>query len=132
MLKIVISGKLDLFAKFRHLALMLIFKIFRKDEWLDFKALGKTEGAPIDVADGFIHFSKAGQVQETVEKHFKDEKDLILVSCNVGDLEPDLKWEVSRGGDLFPHLYRKLLLKDIISQIEIPKIDGVYKCPDTF
>ena len=110
---------------------MLIFKIFRKDEWLDFKALGKTEGAPIDVADGFIHFSKAGQVQETVEKHFKDEKDLILVSCNVGDLEPDLKWEVSRGGDLFPHLYRKLLLKDIISQIEIPKIDGVYKFPDT-
>ena len=111
---------------------MLIFKIFRKDEWLELKAFGKTEGAPIDVADGFIHFSKAGQVQETVEKHFKDEKDLILVSCNVGDLEPDLKWEVSRGGDLFPHLYRKLLLKDIISQIEIPKIDGVYKFPDTF
>ena len=50
----------------------------------------------------------------------------------MGDLEPDLKWEVSRGGDLFPHLYRKLLLKDIISQIEIPKIDGVYKFPDTF
>jgi uncharacterized protein (DUF952 family) len=94
--------------------------------------LGKTEGAPIDVADGFIHFSKAGQVQETVEKHFKDEKDLFLVSCNADDLEPDLKWEVSRGGDLFPHLYRKLLLKDIISQIEIPKIDGVYKFPDTF
>jgi hypothetical protein len=84
LLKIVISGKLDLFAKLRHLALMLIFKIFRKDEWLEFKALGKTEGAPIDVADGFIHFSKAGQVQETVEKHFKDEKDLILVSCNAG------------------------------------------------
>ena len=62
MLKIVISGKLDLFAKLRHLALMLIFKIFRKEEWLEFKALGKTEGAPIDLADGFIHFSKAGQV----------------------------------------------------------------------
>ena len=46
---------------------MLIFKIFKKDEWLEFKALGKTEGAPIDVVDGFIHFSKAGQVQETVE-----------------------------------------------------------------
>jgi uncharacterized protein (DUF952 family) len=57
---------------------------------------------------------------------------LFLVSCNADDLEPDLKWEVSRGGDLFPHLYRKLLLKDIISQIEIPKIDGVYKFPDTF
>jgi uncharacterized protein (DUF952 family) len=132
LLKIVISGKLDLFAKFRHLALMLIFKIFKKDEWLQFKALGNTDGAPIDVADGFIHFSKAGQVQETAAKHFKDENDLILVSCNADDFEPDLKWEVSRGGDLFPHLYRQLLLKDIISQIEIPTIDGIYKFPDTF
>ena len=111
---------------------MLIFKLFRKDEWLQFKAIGKTDGAPIDVADGFIHFSKASQVQETAAKHFKGEKDLILISCDADNLESDLKWEVSRGGDLFPHLYRKLLLKDIISQIEIPKIDGVYKFPDNF
>ena len=124
--------KLDLFIKVRHWAYMLIFKLFRKDEWLQFKASGKTDGAPIDVADGFIHFSKASQVQETAAKHFKGEKDLILVSCDADNLESDLKWEVSRGGDLFPHLYRKLLLKDIIAQIQIPKIDGIYKFPDTF
>ena len=124
--------KLDLFIKVRHLARMLIFKLFRKDEWLKFKTSGKTDGAPIDVSDGFIHFSKASQVKETAAKHFKGEKDLILVSCDADNLESDLKWEVSRGGDLFPHLYRKLLLKDIISQIEIPKIDGIYKFPDTF
>ena len=111
---------------------MLIFKLFRKDEWLKFKASGRTDGAPIDVSDGFIHFSKASQIKETAAKHFKGEKDLVLVSCDADNLKPDLKWEISRGGDLFPHLYRHLLLKDIISQIEIPKIKGIHKFPDTF
>ena len=111
---------------------MLIFKLFRKDEWLKFKASGKTDGAPIDVSDGFIHFSKASQVKETAAKHFKGEKDLVLVSCYADNLKPDLKWEISRGGDLFPHLYRHLLVEDIISQIEIPKIKGIHKFPDTF
>ena len=124
--------KLDLFIKVRHLACMLIFKLFRKDEWLQFKASGKTDGAPIDVADGFIHFSKASQVRETAAKHFKGEKDLILVSCDADNLKSDLKWEISRGGDLFPHLYRQLLSEDIINKIEIPKIKGTHKFPDTF
>jgi len=124
--------KLDLFIKVRHLASMLIFKLFRKDEWLKFKTSGKTDGAPIDVSDGFIHFSKASQVKETAAKHFKGEKDLVLVSCDADNLKPDLKWEISRGGDLFPHLYRHLLFEDIISQIEIPKIKGIHKFPDTF
>ena len=111
---------------------MLIFKPFRKDEWLQFKASGKTDGAPIDVADGFIHFSKASQVRETAAKHFKGEKNLILVSCDADNLKSDLKWEISRGGDLFPHLYRQLLSEDIINKIEIPKIKGTHKFPDTF
>ena len=111
---------------------MLIFKLFRKDEWLQFEASGKTDGAPIDVADGFIHFSKASQVQETAAKHFKGEKHLVLVSCDADNLKPDLKWEISRGGDLFPHLYRQLLFADIISTIEIPKIKGFFKFPDNF
>ena len=111
---------------------MLIFKLFRKDEWLQFKASGRTDGAPIDVVDGFIHFSKASQVQETAAKHFKDVNELVLVSCDADNLKPDLKWEISRGGDLFPHLYRHLFFEDITSQIEIPKIKGVHKFPDTF
>ena len=110
---------------------MLIFKLLRKDEWLQFKAMGRTKGAPIDIADGFIHFSKSNQLQETARKHFKDENVLILVSCDADILKPDIKWEISRGGDLFPHLYRQLYLEDIISQIEIPKMDGMHKFPDT-
>ena len=124
--------KLDLFIKVRHLARMLIFKLFRKDEWLQFKASGRTDGAPIDVVDGFIHFSKANQVQETAAKHFKDVNELVLVSCDADNLKPDLKWEISRGGDLFPHLYRQLIFQDIISKIDIPKINGIHKFPDTF
>ena len=111
---------------------MLIFKLFRKNEWLKFKASGKTEGAPIDVSDGFIHFSKANQVKETAAKHFKNEKELVIVSCDADNLKPDLKWEISRGGDLFPHLYRQLIFQDIISKIDIPKINGIHKFPDTF
>ena len=126
------EAKLDLFIKVRHLASMLIFKLFRKDEWLQFKASGKTDGAPIDMADGFIHFSKASQVKETAAKHFKGEKNLVLVSCDADNLKQDLKWEISRGGDLFPHLYRQLLFEDIISKIEIPKIKGTHKFPDIF
>ena len=131
-MKVVISRQLDLFLKFSHLAIMFIFKLFRIEEWQQFEAQGKTNGAPIDVMDGFIHFSKASQVKETAAKHFKGEKNLVLVSCDADNLKPDLKWEISRGGDLFPHLYRHLLIEDIISQIEIPKIKGIHKFPDTF
>ena len=109
---------------------MYIFKLFRIEEWLQFEALGKTDGAPIDIMDGFIHFSKASQVKETAAKHFKADKDLILLSCNAEHLKPDLKWEISRGGELFPHLYRELSLKDIEARYDLPKIDGLHKFPD--
>ena len=109
---------------------MYIFKLFRIEEWLQFEALGKTDGAPIDVIAGFIHFSKANQVKETAAKHFKADKDLILLSCNTENLKPDLKWEISRGGELFPHLYRKLVLKDIEARYDIPKVNGLHKFPD--
>ena len=112
--------------------LKFIFKILDKEEWNKAKKDGKFSGLPKDINDGFIHFSKASQVKETAAKHFKGEKDLVLVSCDAVSLKPDLKWEISRGGDLFPHLYRHLLFEDIISQIEIPKIKGIHKFPDTF
>ena len=78
------------------------------------------------------NLAKSNQVKETATKHFKGEKDLVLVSCDADNLKPDLKWEISRGGDLFPHLYRHLFFEDITSQIEIPKIKGIHKFPDTF
>jgi uncharacterized protein (DUF952 family) len=99
---------------------MLIYKIFRRPEWDAFRAAGETAGAPIDLADGYIHFSTAAQVAETAAKHFATESDLVLVALNADTLGPDLKWEPSRGGQLFPHLYRRLVLADVVWDKSLP------------
>jgi len=92
---------------------MAILKILRKSEWSDFQSAGETTGAPVDLADGFIHFSTAEQVHETVARHFSGETDLIVLEVDETTLGGDLKWEASRGGALFPHLYRPLRIDDI-------------------
>lgn len=99
---------------------MLIYKIFRRSEWDQFHAAGETAGAPIDLKDGYIHFSTAAQVAETAAKHFATESDLVLVAVNGEAIAADLKWEVSRGGALFPHLYRKLLQSDVVWDKSLP------------
>ena len=99
---------------------MLILKIFRRPEWNAFVAAGATAGAPIDLADGFIHFSTAAQVAETAAKHFAAESDLVLVAVDDAKLGPALKWEASRGGALFPHLYGNLTLKDVVWDKSLP------------
>jgi uncharacterized protein (DUF952 family) len=99
---------------------MLIFKIFRRPEWDAFRAAGETAGAPVDLADGFIHFSTAQQVAETAAKWFAEESDLVLVAFRAGDLGPALKWEASRGGALFPHLYRRLRLSEVVWDKSLP------------
>lgn len=92
---------------------MLIFKILRPSEWQTLHEQGVTDGAPIDISDGYVHFSTSAQVVETAEKHFADDGDLWLLALEADDLGKDLKWEPSRGGQLFPHLYRPLRLSDI-------------------
>jgi uncharacterized protein (DUF952 family) len=82
------------------------------------------------VADGYIHFSTAETVRETAAKHFKDEVNLVILACESGTLGANLKWEVSRGGALFPHLYRTLKLDDIIWEDDLPLIDGVHDFPE--
>ncbi|MCL4068228.1 DUF952 domain-containing protein [Pseudomonas sp. GX19020] len=99
---------------------MLILKIFRRPEWDAFRAAGETAGAPVDLADGYIHFSTPSQAAETAAKHFSEESDLVLVACNAERLAPDLKWEESRGGALFPHLYRNLRLADVVWDKSLP------------
>jgi uncharacterized protein (DUF952 family) len=99
---------------------MLILKIFRRPEWDAFRAAGETPGTPADLADGFIHFSTPAQVAETAAKHFGAESDLVLVACNGAALGADLRWEVSRGGALFPHLYRPLRLADVVWDKSLP------------
>lgn len=99
---------------------MLIFKILRRSEWDAFRRAGRTEGAPVDLADGYIHFSTAEQVTETARKHFAQESDLVLVACETDRMGDALKWEPSRGGALFPHLYRALLSTDVVWDKSLP------------
>ena len=99
---------------------MLILKIFRRAEWNAFRDEGTTFGAPIDLADGFIHFSTAAQVAETASRHFATESDLVLVAFDEAKLGPALKWEASRGGALFPHLYRALQMSDVVWDKSLP------------
>ena len=99
---------------------MLIFKIFRRIEWDAFRAAGETDGAPVDLTDGYIHFSTAATVAETVAKYFATESDLVLVAFTSDVLGTALKWEPARGGVLFPHLYRTLTMAEVIWDKSLP------------
>lgn len=109
---------------------MLIYKIFRAPEWAALRANGETLGAPVDLADGYVHFSTATQATETAAKHFAGQDDLVLLAVDADTLGPDLQWEVSRGGALFPHLYRPLRLSDVLWHRPLPLHDGTHLFPD--
>lgn len=87
---------------------MTIYKITPRQSWDEAVTKGSFDGSPVDIADGFIHFSTASQVHETAARHFQGVSDLLLVAVESDDLGEALKWEPSRGGDLFPHLYGTL------------------------
>lgn len=86
----------------------LIYKILPRAEWDVAVAAGVFLGSPIDLQDGFIHFSTEDQWPETLERHFAGQSDLLLVAVEAAALGPELKWEPSRGGAQFPHLYAPL------------------------
>ncbi len=109
----------------------MIYKIFRKDEWLELERAGETAGAPIDLADGYIHFSSAETVAETAALHFADQDQLILAACDPAVFGADLKWEESRGGKSFPHLYRKLKRDEVTDHWPLPLSGGRHMFPDT-
>jgi len=98
---------------------MLIYKILTNAQWLAMQADGQLKGAPIDLADGFIHFSSAMQASETAGKHFAGQDDLWLVAVEENNLG-DLRWEKSRGGQLFPHLYTVLPLNKVSWALPLP------------
>lgn len=99
---------------------MLIYKIFRQPEWDALQAEGRTRGAPVDLADGYIHFSTADQATFTAAKHFAGEESLILAALDGEALGAALVWEPSRGGALFPHLYRALELSEVLWSRPLP------------
>lgn len=108
---------------------MLVFKILRTEEWDALQSAGRTAGAPIDLADGYIHLSSAEQVVETAAKHFAGVEGLWLLALDAASLEGQLRWEPSRGGALFPHLYRALLLEDVLWREPLPLVDGQHAFP---
>ena len=101
-----------------------IYKLATRAEWeAAIAAGGSYEGAPVDLKDGFIHFSTAQQVEETAAKHFLNVSDLLLLVVSVEILEQSaqpLAWEPSRGGALFPHLYCPMPLEAVVAQADLP------------
>ena len=82
-----------------------IYKILAAEAWAAARAAGVFKGSPVDHADGFIHFSTGAQAQETARRHFAGQAGLVLLTVDTERLGEALRWEPSRGGDLFPHLY---------------------------
>lgn len=108
---------------------MMIYKIFRDAEWQDLRKNGVSQGAPIDAADGYVHFSTATQASETAAKHFSGLDGLWLLAVETDGLGDALKWEKSRGDQDFPHLYRELRLEDIHWAQPLPLVDGSHVFP---
>jgi len=98
---------------------MLIFKIFLQDEWAKLASDGETRGAAIDIQDGYIHLSSATTVVETASKYFSNTDGLMILAIDSENCAP-LKWEASRGGILFPHLYRNLKMTDVLWAKPLP------------
>ncbi|ACA17662.1 protein of unknown function DUF952 [Methylobacterium sp. 4-46] len=97
----------------------MIYKICPAPLWRDAQAAGRFLGAPVDLADGYIHFSTAAQVAETAARHFAGQDDLVLVAVAAEDLGEALRYEPSRGGALFPHLYGPLPLAAVRSAVPL-------------
>jgi uncharacterized protein (DUF952 family) len=108
----------------------IIYKICTRDEWESAKQLGQFTGSAADAADGFIHFSTAAQMRETAAKHFAGQSDLVLIAIDADQLGESLKWEPSRGDELFPHLYAALPTTSAISVSPLPiGKDGIHRFP---
>jgi len=97
-----------------------IYHICRINEWDEARRIGLYYGSSQDVTDGFIHFSTIEQVVGSAKKHRNGQKDLILLTVDPDTLGDQLKWEKSRGGDLFPHLYGPLITKTIVKKDLLP------------
>jgi uncharacterized protein (DUF952 family) len=92
----------------------IAYKVLTADEWTALTA-GSFEGTPIDKADGFIHLSTASQLTETVDRHFSGQKDLVIAAVDLVSLGDGVRWEPSRNGQLFPHVYGHLMPRSVIA-----------------
>lgn len=108
-----------------------IYKILPQPEWEAARASGRFEGSGIDRQDGYIHFSTAAQAQETARRHFLRQAGLVVLEVEADDLGEALRWEPSRGGALFPHLYGALDAAKVRAVTDAPlDVDGVPQLGD--
>ncbi len=106
------------------------YKVLLADEMARLEADGRFAGAPVDLADGYIHMSTAAQLAETIEKHFAGKGELHIVAVDLSVLGEALIWEPSRGGALFPHLYGELTLDAVLAYGPLEhEPDGSIKLP---
>ena len=109
----------------------VIYKIVPETLWAEARAEGVFRGAAIDLQDGYIHFSTAAQARETAARHFAGVKGLLLVAVEGATLGDALKYEPSRGGDLFPHLYAHLPMGSVLWEKPLPlDADGNHQFPE--
>ena len=112
--------------------LRYIFKILDKEEWAKAKNSGVYLGSSKDLEDGYIHFSEEDQVSETLKRYFSNQNDLILIKVDTLSLE-HLLWEQASNGDMYPHLYSTLDLKNVNDEFELNlNENGVHQLPDNF
>ena len=106
------------------------YKILSRADWRATLAEGRYDGSAVDLADGYIHFSTAAQVEETAARHFTAQPGLLLVAVDTAVLGAALRWEPSRGGALFPHLYQPLGLDAVRWAVPLPVgPDGRHRFP---
>lgn len=110
----------------------MLFKVLAQSAWEAAEGLGRFEGVGIDVSDGFIHLSAADQVVQTVRVHFAGQSGLVLVAVDPSVLGQTLRWEASRGGDLFPHVYGVIPMDAVIETWPLPiGQDGGHVFPES-
>lgn len=94
------------------------YKVLTADQWAAMQAAGSFAGAPVDLADGYIHMSTAAQLDETLARHFAGQSGLVIAEIDLTGFGDALKWEASRGGALFPHLYAPLPMTAVVGTVE--------------
>jgi uncharacterized protein (DUF952 family) len=109
---------------------IVAYKVLTADQLAILEHEGSFAGAPIDLTDGYIHLSTVDQLAETIGKHFAGQSDLQLVAVDLEALGDAVKWEPSRGGQLFPHIYGPLLLEAVFAYGPLERLaDGAVKLP---
>jgi uncharacterized protein (DUF952 family) len=106
------------------------YKIMTEDEFAQLRRDAVFHGAPVDLADGFIHLSSGSQLLETVERHFSGRDGLVIVAVDLAALGEAVRWEPSRGGQLFPHVYGPLPIGAVLASGPLERsADGALKLP---